>query len=1024
MKQTILALLFIACSLALSAQGLQIKGVVTSSDDGQPVPGASVFVKGTTTGTMTDITGYYSLSNVPVNSTLVFSFVGMKTQEVVVTESTTVNIVLASGVELIDEVVVVGYGTQKKSLVTGAIAKVEGDDLRKAADMRVTQALQGKTAGVVITANSGQPGSQISVRIRGTGTNGDAEPLYIIDGLPMSGSGTDFLNSTDIESVEVLKDAASAAIYGARGANGVVLITTKTGKTNTRLSVTYDGYYGVQNPWKKIPLLNSGEYVMMINEAAINGGQSPVFTPAQIESFTADTDWQDEMFSYNSPKQNHSLSFTGGSDKLEYSSSLSYFAQDGIVARDKSHFDRITYRLNATGTFGFFKLGGNVNLANIQNMGIDPNSHFGLSLDQALNMPPIVPVKFSDGTWGTPEAYGIGLQEITNPVALMSYNNSKWRTNKLIGGLYGEVDFGKFNKALEGLTFRSSFGGEYALVMNDSYTPYYYLDAMHFTTSDRASKSMQLYTRWNFENILTYARRIDVHNFTLMAGTTAYKDMYENLSASKADLIFDDFEHSYIDNATDPESVDAGGGYSEHTVASLFGRLNYDLMDRYMLTATVRRDGSSRFGEENKYGIFPSASIGWVISREPFMSGFSNIFNILKLRASWGQNGSENIGDFGYTSVIGNANIYYFGDSKTQYNGTQPTRIANPSLKWETSEQTNFGLDFGTLGSTLMVTLDYYIKTTKDWLVVAPVPMLVGNSAPYINGGSVRNSGIEAQVSYRRQFGDLYLNASVNGAFNKNEVLDIRNTEKRLQGGDGGFGQSGVLYAEVGTPMGVFYGLRTDGIFQNQSEIEAYVNSNGGLIQPNAKPGDIRFVDSDGNGSIDGDADRVTIGSPYPDFTGGFNFTAEMYGFDLNLFLYAALGQEIYDATRRWDMNSANYRADWLDRWTGEGTSNYYPRVTTVDGNRNMQTVSDFYIHDGSFVRLRNVSLGYSLPSAATKFLTISRLRIYVAAENLLTLTGYQGYDPEIGGGVFSNGIDHGIYPQPRTLMTGINVTF
>jgi len=486
MKQTILALLFIACSLGLNAQGLQIKGVVTSADDGQPVPGVSVFVKGTTIGTMTDLTGYYSLNNVPANSTLVFSFVGMTAQEIVVTESTTLNIVMASDVELIDEVVVVGYGTQKKSLVTGAIAKVEGDDLRKAADMRVTQALQGKTAGVVITANSGQPGSQISVRIRGAGTNGDAEPLYIIDGLPMSGAGTDYLNAADIQSIEVLKDAASAAIYGARGANGVVLITTKTGRTDTKLTVTYDGYYGFQNPWKKIPLLNSAEYIMLVNEASINAGLGPRFSQSQMESFTADTDWQDEMFYYNAPKQNHSLSFTGGSDKIEYSSSLNYFSQEGIVSKGKSSFERIGYRLNAAGTFGFFKLGGNINLAGITSKGIATNDRYGLGLNQALNMPPVVPVKFSDGTWGTSEAYGFGLQEITNPVALASYNNSRTRTYKLIGNIYGEFDFSKIARALEGLVFRSSFGGEYAIVNTDSYTPEYYLDAMHFSVVDKA----------------------------------------------------------------------------------------------------------------------------------------------------------------------------------------------------------------------------------------------------------------------------------------------------------------------------------------------------------------------------------------------------------------------------------------------------------------------------------------------------------------------------------------------------------
>ena len=1023
MKQTILALAFIVLTLGLNAQGLQIKGVVTSADDGQPLPGVSVTVKGTTTGAMTDLNGYYQLNNVPANSTVVFSFVGMQTREMVATEGGTFDVSLSPNVELIDEIVVVGYGTQKKSLVTGAIAKVDGDDLRKSADMRVTQSLQGRTAGVVITSNSGQPGDQISVRIRGAGTNGDAEPLYIIDGLPMSGAGTDFLNAADIESIEVLKDAASAAIYGARGANGVVLITTKTGRTDTKLTVTYDGYYGFQNPWRKIPLLNTQEYVMLTNEAAINGGLPPKFSEDQISTFTADTDWQDEMFYYNAPKQNHSLTFTGGSDKLEYSSSLNYFNQDGIVAKDKSNFEKFGYRLNAAGNFGFFKLGGNLNLVSITSRGIATNDHFGLSLAQALNMPPMVPVKFSDGTWGTPEAYGIGLQEITNPVAMLSYLNSKTRTQKLIGNLYGEFDFGKISEALKRLVFRSSFGGEYAQVMTDTYTPEYYLDAMHFSVVDKAYKGIDIWSRWNFENVLTYSKAFGVHNLTAMAGTTAFKDKHENLWGGKNDLIFDDFEHSYLDNATDPESANTGGGYSEHTVSSIFGRINYDLMDRYMLAATVRRDGSSRFGDENKYGVFPSVSGGWIISREEFMSGTSNIINNLKLRASWGQNGNENIGDFGYTSVIGNQNIYYFGLGKTQYNGTQPTKIANPSLKWETSEQTNFGFDLTTLNNSLLVTFDYYIKTTKDWLVTAPVPMLVGNSAPTINGGTVRNSGIEAEVTYRKQIGKLYLSASINGAFNNNEVLEIRNAEQRLQGGSGGFGQSDVLYAEVGTPMGVFHGVKTDGIFQTQAEIDAYLNNEGGKIQPNAKPGDIRFVDSNGDGKIS-DEDRVVIGAPFPDFTGGLNLTAEMYGFDFNMFLYASIGQDIYDATRRYDMNGTNYNAGWLNRWTGEGTSNYYPRVTFVDNNLNMKTVSDFFVHDGSFVRLRNITLGYTLPKNVVSALKITRLRLYVAAENLWTFTKYEGYDPEIGGGVFSNGVDHGIYPQPRTIMTGVNVTF
>ncbi len=1022
MKRTLLALLILMSSFAVYAQELQVKGVVTSSDDGQPIPGVSVVVRGTTNGNITNIDGNYTL-NVPVNATLVFSFVGMKTQEIQVNTRTVINVTLAPEQTDIDEVVVVGYGTQKKSLVTGAISKVSSDDLKKTSDMRVTQALQGKTAGVVISSNSGQPGDQVSIRIRGIGTNGDAEPLYIIDGLPMSGAGTDFLNSNDVESIEVLKDAASSAIYGARGANGVILITTKSGKKATNMVVTYDGYYGVQNPWRKLRMLDSQEYMMLTNEAAINGGQIAKFSAADIAANTVNTDWQDEMFNYNAPKQNHSVGFNGGSDKISYSSSLNYFKQDGIVAKGKSEFEKFGYRINAIAEFGFMKFGTNLNLAYIDSKGIDTNSHFGNGLAQAVNMPPIVPVKYSDGTWATPEDFGIGLQEITNPIALLDQVNSKTKTSKLIGGLFAEIDFGKINPTLKGLNFKTTYSGEMALVNSRNYSPFYYLDAMHFTITDKVSQNMNLYSRWNFENVLTYDKTIDSHHFTLMAGTTAFKDMYENISGEKSDVIFNDFEHAYIDNATNPLSANAGGGYSEHTVASLFGRLNYDLLDRYMLTATIRRDGSSRFGSENKYGYFPSVAGGWVISRENFMSGASSMVDMLKLRASWGQNGSESIGNFGYTSIIGNQNIYYFGDSKTQYNGVQPTRIANPSLKWETSEQTNIGLDFATLESSLRVTLDYYVKTTKDWLVTAPVPMLVGNSAPIINGGSVRNSGFEAEVSYKKQFGKVNFNASINGAYNKNEVLDIQNSEKRLQGGDGGFGQAGILFAQVGTSMGVFYGVKTDGIFQTSEEINSYLNATGGKIQPNAKPGDIKFLDASGDGKIT-DADRVELGSPYPDFTGGLNLNLEFKGFDINAFIYAALGQEVYDATRRYDMNGTNYRSDWLNRWTGAGTSNYYPRVTFVDDNQNMKTVSDFFIHDGSFVRLRNITLGYTLPKNITSYMKIKNLRFYVTAENLLTLTSYKGYDPEIGGGVFGNGIDHGIYPQARTVLGGVNITF
>lgn len=1011
----------------LFAQDQTVKGKVISKTDGQPIPGVSVSIKGTTTGTITNIDGEYTLP-VTQGAKLQFSFIGMKSQEVAVSGGS-VDVTMVDEVSDLTEVVVVGYGVQKKSLVTGAIAKVNGAELTKSSDARVTEAMQGKTAGVVIASNSGQPGSGVSVRVRGTGTNGDTAPLYIIDGLPSSEAATDILNSSDVESIEVLKDAASAAIYGARGANGVVIITTKGGKKDTKLTVAYDGYYGVQNAWKKLPLCNSKEYMMLVDESRVNGGDSPFFTDAYKASHEiADTDWQDEMFNKNAVKQSHSISMNGGSDKINYSSSLNYFNQDGIIAKGKSNLEKYSYRIATDVNFGFLRIGSNLTLGHITSRGIDTNTLFGAGMNQAANMPPVIPVTMADGSWGTSEKYsGMTLGEITNPVALLNYRNSKTRTNKVMGGLSATLDFGHVYAPLKGLTFKTSYSGEYAMVNNDSYTPEYYVDSNpgHFNdTGDMAYKSFEQYTSWNLENVLAYDKTIDTHHINVMVGQSAFENTYENLNGSKKKLIFKDFEHSYLDNATDLKSATANGGFSDHTVASLFGRVNYDLNSKYMLSGTIRRDGSSRFGSNNKFGIFPSASIGWVISNEEFMQGNEDILDMLKLRASWGQNGNENIGDFRYTSVMSNNKYYYFGDVKTQVNGAIPSRIANPDLKWETSEQINFGIDYVGISGKLRTNLDYYVKNTIDWLVDAPITATVGNYAPTVNGGSVRNSGVEFEIAWKDKVAMITYGVSINGAVNKNKVIDIKNTEKRLQGGQGAFQQNDILIAKVGEPIGSFYGLKTDGIFQNQAQIDAYVNSSGAKIQPNAKPGDFKFVDADGNGVIESSKDRVILGSPMPKFTGGMNLSLEAYGFDFNAFLYTALGQKIWDATRRYDRNFANYRADWLNRWTGEGTSNEYPRLTTNDANYNMNTPSDFYVKDGSYLRLKTVTLGYTLPKTVTQALKVNRVRLYVSGENMLTITGYKGFDPEIGGGVFGNGIDQGVYPQARTILGGVNVTF
>lgn len=1009
-------------TLPAAAQGLLVSGTVTD-ENGQGLPGVNVVVQGTITGTTTGSTGNYTINVPGAQAVLEFSFVGYEKAVISVNGRSNINVSLKPSAINIDEAVVVGYGVQRKSLVTGAIAKVTAEEMNRGNNLRINQALQGKTAGVVIMNNSGQPGDFVSVRVRGIGTNGDAEPLYIVDGLPTNGWGIDYLNPSDIESVEVLKDAASAAIYGARAANGVILITTKRG-TKGKTEVTYEGYQGIQNPWRKLDVLNKDEYFMLQNEAAANAGQPWKFSQAMMDTLNWDTDWQDQMFNYNAMKTNHQVSFSGGTDKGTFLSSFNYFKQDGIVAKGKSQFERFTYNLKTDWDLNFVKVGSGIALANINSRGIATNDHFAAtSLIQALNMAPIIPVKLDNGEWASPEDLGIGSQEITNPVAMLSFNNSQGNTYKAVGNTYVSFDFGKLSNVLQGLTFRTSYNIEYALVINRSYTPKYNLDATHLNDINRTTRSEDNYFNWNLENVLTYDKNFGSSHVTALIGHAALRNQYGNVGGSKSQLIFDDFDHAYLDNATNSESATIYGGYGDHRMLSYFGRINYDLLDRYMITAIIRTDGSSRFGSANKFGTFPSVSAGWVFSREGFMENMSDWLSLGKLRASWGQNGNESIGDFRYTSIMGTGSIYYFGTNQDQYNGMIPTRISNPSLRWETSEQADLGLDLGFLKNRFTLTLDYYIKTTKDWLIDAPAPLLVGNVPPTINGGSVRNNGFDMELGYREHIGDLYLDLKLIGNTNRSEVLDIQNEEKRLVGGSGGFGQSDIIRIQIGSPMGIFYGVQTDGIFQNDDQVLAYKDSTGKLIQPYAKPGDIRFVDQNGDGTINND-DRVEIGNPYPDFTGGINFSLEFKGFDVNMFWYTAIGHQIWDATRRYDMIYTNYRGSALNRWTGEGTTNSYPRLTYNDMNQNFRMVSDFWVKDADYIRLRNLSIGYSLPKSIISHLHISKLRIYVSGENLLTFTKYDGYEPEIGGGVFGYGVDHGIYPQARTIYGGINVTF
>jgi TonB-linked SusC/RagA family outer membrane protein len=1015
MRKTILLLSFFLVSLTLSAQ-VTVTGVITDAETKEPLPGVSIMEKGTTRGTVTDLDGKYSFEVSAKGAVLSFSFMGYQTEQVTINEQTTVNMALVPDLVRLDEIVVVGYGIQKKSVVTGSIAKVSGEDLAKSKDTRIEQSLQGRTSGVVVMNNSGQPGDNLTIRIRGTGTNKNPDPLFIIDGLPMAKEGLNYLNSSDVESIEVLKDAASSAIYGTRGANGVVIITTKQGQKGQKFSVTYDGYYGIQNPWHKQDMLNAQQYMDIINEAVVNdGGKTPKFSDAMRDTITWSTDWQDEMYYRNAPKTSHTFTFTGGGANSTYSSSLSYYSQDGIVAKGKSNFDRLTYRLNTTHEFGKLLLGSNLNLVHINTKGIDGNTQYGTGINQALNMPPMVQVRYGNGEYAVPNDYGVGLQEITNPVALLEVLNQETNTNKALGNVYGVFTLFK------GLKLRSDFGLEYSVVDWKSYTPVYFIDPTHYRDSvNKMTQSYHKYITWNWENTLVYDFSIGKNNVTAMIGMTRYKQTDEAMEFEMQNLIFDDLEHAYFDNSQSTMATKPGfSGYNQHTLASLFGRLNYNYDEKYLFEGIFRADGSSRFGSDNKYGYFPSLSLGWVASREEFFPK-NDLLNFAKLRFSWGQNGSESIDDFAYTSTLNSGLIVYFGDDQMAYYGIQPSRYPNSALKWETSEQIDIGLDLAFLSNRLSLTVDYYNKKTKDWLIEAPAMLEIGNTRPYVNGGNVQNTGFEMDLGYKNRFANgTNLTTSLNLSTNKNEVLSLNADNGQLLGGEGIKGQGDVLRAAEGLPLGYFWGYQTNGIIQNDAEKQKYNDA----AQRSAKLGDLIFVDQNVDSTLD-DQDRVNLGSPYPKVIIGLNFGIDWKGIDFYMFWYSALGQQVWNANRRDDLKYANFPTEVLNRWHGEGTSYDYPRVTISDPNGTWKKPSDFYVEDADYLRLKTITLGYSLPAGFMKLIKLEKIRIYVTAENLLTFTNYSGMEMEVGGGPLSVGIDHGTYPLSRTFIGGLNINF
>jgi len=1052
MKKVSLLLLLALFPVGVFAQNATVKGTVTDAGTGEPVPYATVVVKGTSTWTSTDKDGLYSIET-PANGVLSVAIIGYSSVDEAVNGRTVVNIALLPEYDQLMETVVIGYGVQQKKLVTGSTIQVKGDDLMRLSTNSALGALQSQTPGVNITQNSGQPGQGYKVNIRGLGTIGDSEPLYVIDGF--AGGSLSSLNPSDIESIDVLKDAASAAIYGARAANGVVLVTTKQGKEG-RVITSYDGYVGAQYIANMPDLCNAQEYIQLQDLAKTNSG-SPVYDWASLlpsdlyqsvlNGTWKGTDWVKEMYNKGAKTQNHSVNIVGGNADHKFSMGFSYTAQDGILGYNKidpvnSEYRRYTFRINSDNVVKringreVFKVGETVNFSYSSNNGIAEGDIYWNSLHNAITANPLLPAYTYDENGNVTGFYDEDARDAAgwdfdgtakHPLGMDAYTSRGLNSSKsynLQASVYAELS------PIKNLTLKSQFGYRLSGSSYRSYTMLYRLSSGQYSDNDETSQSMSLGQRYTWENYASYKFNIkEDHAFDVVLGQSIEKWGFgEKVGASGYNSIFlNDFERAYISN-TKPEALNqlelSGSPSSRGAIASFFGRVNYSYKDTYLLSAVFRADGSSNFARGHRWGYFPSVSAGWIISNESWMKDTEDWLSFLKLRASWGQNGNCDIDNFQYLTTIklSSSAGYYFANKAVPTTGAVPGVLANPDVSWETSEQTNVGIDARFFNSTLGVTIDGYIKNTRDWLVQAPIASVYGFSAPYVNGGDVRNSGIELAIDYSKHTGDFTYGVRANGSYNKNKVTRIANSEGIIHGEDDVLSQgtSEMYRAQVGYPIGYFYGYKTAGIFQNDAQVAATA-----VKYDDAKPGDVIFVDTDGDGAIT-EEDRTMIGNPHPDFTAGLNLWCAYKNFDFSITGYGAFGQQIAKSYRSFfDSPRENYTRDFFDCWHGEGTSNKFPTLTLAN-DRNWSNISDIYIEDGDYFKISNVTIGYDFSKLIKKSI-VSKCRLYFTVQNLYTFTGYSGMDPEIGYGFdedWVSGIDLGYYPGARTFMIGVNLQF
>lgn len=1039
-------------TIALAQASLQINGVV-ASEQGEPLIGVSLVQQGTSNFAITDDDGKYVLT-VPNNAVLEVTYMGYETQLVQIRAGQTLyNITMKEDDIWLSEVVVMGYGVQQKKLVTGSTVQVKGEDIEKLNTVSVLAALQSQTPGVYITQSSGQVGEDYKINIRGLGTAGNSTPLYVIDGV--AGGSLNSLNPSDIESIDVLKDAASAAIYGARAANGVVLVTTKQGKEG-KLQISYDGYYGIQNPLTNgVRPANATEYMDLVNRALLeqdpSGGlqynwedELPEYLLNNIKNGSWNgTDWLKESINANAPVTNHAVNLIGGSDVSRFALGFSYLNQEGTIGVPATpNYSRYTFRMNSDHSLwkkngrDILKFGENVVYSHYSKKGVNIGNMYSNSVRNLLKTTPLLPLYNKDGEYYIykdmiEDGWNFD-QAVSNPLAQIQFTRKDRNsiTRRLQANAYLELT------PIKGLKFRSSVGYNFRQNSERTYVPVYELNAKSTNATDDVTQSQSWSSQWTLENTINYKTDFGNHSLDVLIGQSVEKWGYgESLYAKNSNSLFPgSFPHAFISNTQGLDTTNSsmsGSPNTEGRLASFFGRVNYNYLERYMLSVVMRADGSSNFARGKRWGYFPSVSAGWVLSSEPFMAGTKNWLSFFKIRGSWGQNGNCNIDNFQYLATIGlNTNAYWYDDKKTPATAGYPDKLANSEVTWERSEQLDFGFDARFFNSRFGVNFDWYRKTTKDWLVVAPTLLSYGASAPYINGGDVQNQGIELALNWNDQVGkDFNYNIGLNMARNTNKVLRLANEEGIIHGPEQVIAENTTesFRIQEGYPMGYFWGYKTLGVFQNQSQIDKWLKDGNVTRQENPQPGDLIFQDTNGDGVINAE-DKTMIGNPHPQFTGSLNFGLSYKGFDFSLTAYGAFGMQILKCYRSYsDTPNDNYtNLDMTKYWNGEGSTNKYPKFS-YGKNVNFIDISDIYLEDADYVKISNITIGYDFKNIMRKVKAIKQCRLYVTAQNLFIITGYTGMDPEIGWGgsvSWSSGIDCGYYPSSRTFLVGLNLKF